>query len=69
MAALSEQRIEARYRRMFGRVAGYLPKDRAVVNDFHAALKPVRFWQFPVSPRLARRREPAPGRGEPAQVH
>jgi phosphatidylserine decarboxylase len=39
MAALTEQEIEARYQTMFGRVAGYLPKDRGAVDEFHAALK------------------------------
>lgn len=39
MAVLGEQEIEAKYQRMFGRVAGYLPKDRGAIDEFHAALK------------------------------
>ena len=35
----SERRIEERYRQSFGRVAGYLPKDRASVDAWHKALK------------------------------
>ncbi len=34
-----ERSIEARYRNSFGRVAGYLPKNRAAVDEWHAALK------------------------------
>jgi phosphatidylserine decarboxylase len=39
MVALSEQEIESKYRRMFGRLAGYLPEDRSAVDEFLAALK------------------------------
>lgn len=30
-----EQRLDDRYARLFGRVAGYLPRDRAAVDSFH----------------------------------
>jgi len=39
MVALSEQEMDAKYRRMFGYVAGYLPKDRSAIDDFHRQLK------------------------------
>src|SRR5262249_42487668 len=35
-----ERRLEERYRRSFGRIAGYLPKDRASVDEWHKKLKP-----------------------------
>lgn len=34
MSEVSEHTIEARYQRSFGRLAGYLPKDRAGVDDW-----------------------------------
>ncbi|HYM60492.1 MAG TPA: phosphatidylserine decarboxylase family protein [Thermoanaerobaculia bacterium] len=34
----SERAIEAKYRRQFGYLAGYLPRDRGAVDDFHRDL-------------------------------
>jgi len=35
----SERELEHRYRRQFGYIAGYLPRDRSAVDDFHRDLK------------------------------
>jgi phosphatidylserine decarboxylase len=39
MSETSEQHLEARYRRMFGRLAGYLPSDRAAVDAWQRQLR------------------------------
>lgn len=39
MRNVSEKSLDERYRRHFGYVAGYLPKDRRAVDSWHATLK------------------------------
>jgi phosphatidylserine decarboxylase len=39
MARVKERHLEAKYRRLFGRMAGYLPRDRDAVDDYAKALR------------------------------
>jgi phosphatidylserine decarboxylase len=39
MARIKERHLEAKYRRLFGRMAGYLPRDRSAVDEHAKALR------------------------------
>src|SRR5687767_7100529 len=39
MARIRERDLEAKYRRLFGRMAGYLPRDRDAVDDYAQTLR------------------------------
>lgn len=39
MARVKERHLEAKYRRFFGRIAGYLPRDRSAVDEYAKTLR------------------------------
>jgi phosphatidylserine decarboxylase len=39
MARIKERHLEAKYRRLFGRMAGYLPRDRGAVDEYAKTLR------------------------------
>lgn len=39
MARIKERHLEAKYRRLFGRMAGYLPRDRGAVDEYARTLR------------------------------
>src|SRR6185503_19456847 len=39
MAKIRERHLEAKYRRLFGYLAGYLPRDRKAVDDYAKTLR------------------------------